>query len=148
MELKMQTIPLDLLGVKVKGRKLTEEQILQIIDKREKGQSVHSIAQEFKINRGTVLWYTCPRYRERVKEIHRQKYAKFKSELGTKAKEVISEKNRERYKKKKQLWENMTAEQKVKAMQAQLQRFSQRMQGVEMFKIRLEEHKNEIKSRL
>lgn len=142
MKFQGQQLPADILGVKTKGRKLNEEQIMKIIEKREAGQSVHSIAVEMKINRGTVLWYTCPSYRERLRKDRQGKYKSRKDNMTAEEKKELSIKNKERYAKKANAWKNMTAEQKIKAVEEQTKRYIKRLQGVEAFKIKLEGYKN------
>lgn len=95
-----------------KGRqtKMTDEQVKEIIRLRTSGHSINSIAKMFKVNRGTIYWYTDPKFREKAREKIREDYAKRKTDP-----KYISEQRKlrhERYIKVREQWLALSDEQK------------------------------------
>lgn len=95
-----------------KGRKtkMTDEQVKEIISLRASGHSINRIAKMFKVNRGTIYWYTDPNFRAKAREKIREDYAKRKTDP-----KYMSEQRKlrhERYLKVKSEWNTLSDEQK------------------------------------
>ena len=95
-----------------KGRKtkMTDEQVKEIISLRASGHSINRIAKMFKVNRGTIYWYTDPNFRAKAREKIREDYAKRKTDP-----KYISEQRKlrhERYLKIREQWLALSDEEK------------------------------------
>lgn len=95
-----------------KGRqtKMTDSQVREIIELRASGHSINRIAKMFKVNRGTIYWYTDPNFRAKARTKIKEDYAKKKTDP-----QYVSEQKKarhERYMKVKSEWNTLSDEQK------------------------------------
>lgn len=89
---------------------MTDEQVKEIISLRASGHSINRIAKMFKVNRGTIYWYTDPNFRAKAREKIREDYAKRKADPT-----YISEQRKlrhERYLKVREQWLALSDEEK------------------------------------
>ena len=90
--------------------KMTDDQVRRIIDLRANGESINHLAKMFKVNRGTIYWYTDQNFRAKARAKIKEDYAKKKTDS-----QYISEqrkKRHERYIKVKSQWLALSDEQK------------------------------------
>ena len=104
-----------------KGRKtkMTDEQVKEIISLRASGHSINRIAKMFKVNRGTIYWYTDPNFRAKAREKIREDYAKRKADP-----KYTSEQRKlrhERYLKVREQWLALSDEEKRERLLKQVE---------------------------
>lgn len=104
-----------------KGRKtkMTDTQVKEIIKLRASGHSINHIAKVFNVNRGTIYWYTDPKYRAKAREKIKEDYKRKKADP-----QYTSEQRKlrhKRYMKTKNEWLTLSDEQKRERLMKQVE---------------------------